>query len=184
MNMQNTNCVTVRYNRFEANTQYNSLEVRNFDFKRGLKSINSKELLFINMASQETEEVYDTILNMYLMSLDGDYSFLDEFLGDELIPDYKTERLLEIIKKVQKIKYSTKDLKYIFKFNDKKNKNLHFFIRKSGNNWSLLLIDLYHMAIYGENIVNGKVKPIPMQKIYKRYKNNICKLDEISQLTL
>jgi hypothetical protein len=180
----NSNSINIRYNRFKANTKYGILNFENFNFEKGLKSINSKKLYFINNASSESEEVYDYIINVYLMFLDKDYSFFDEFVCDELIPDYKADRLLNIIKEVQNVKYRRKDLQNIFKLKNNKDKKLHFFIRKSRNNLSLILIDLYHMGVYGDNIVNGVARTIPMEKIYKRYKNNEVKLDKIKEMTL
>jgi len=181
--LKSVNSIDVRFNRFKKKCRFQSFAINNFDFNRGLVSVDSPKLFFINKAFSEDEDVYNMVVNMYLRYLDNDYSFLNDFLTDEIIPDYKADRLLEILKIAQKIKYTNKDLTTIFKMNNREDARLHFFIKVSRNNFSLLLIDLYHMGIYGDNIVNGKVRKIPMQKIYKRYKKNTCKLETIKELS-
>lgn len=156
--------------------------IKSLDFEKGLKSLDSPKDYFINMASSQDEKVYDDVTNMYIQYLDNDYSFLEDFLVDELLYDYKTERLLKILQKVQKNKYSVYDLKYIFKLNNKKNPELHFFIKNSRGNFSILLIDLYHLGIFGKKNTNGKSLIIPLEKIYKRKKNNKCKLENIKNI--
>jgi hypothetical protein len=180
--LSNSNTINLRVNRFKSNTKFNSIRFENFDFKKGLKSINSKDLYFINMASNESEEVFDYIVNTYLNFLNGDLSFLDDFIADELLQDYKADRLLEILKKVQKVKYNRKDLCNIYKFRNLTDEALHFYIRKSRSNLSLILIDLYHMGIQGDKIVNGKAITIPMEKRYKMHRNNTIDLDRIKDI--
>ncbi len=180
--INNSNFVNIRYNRFTSNSSFLPMNFKSFDFKKGLKSIDYKEEKFINKASCETEFGYDAVINMYFSFLNGDYSFLDDFIGDEILNDYKADRLLKIISKVQRTKYSSNDLRKIFKFKYINDAKLHFYIKESRGNLSLLLIDLYHMGIYGENIVNHKVRTIPMEKIYKKYKSNKCMLDDIIKL--
>lgn len=129
--MQGTiNKINIRYNRFKKNPVFIPTTIKSLDFEKGLKSLDSPKDYFINMASSQDEKVYDDVTNMYIQYLDNDYSFLDDFLIDELLYDYKTERLLKILQKVQKNKYSVYDLKYIFKLNNKKNPELHFFYKK------------------------------------------------------
>lgn len=177
-----SNVIDIKYNRFKGNSKYLPLNFNRFDFERGLKSVDLKEFWFINKASSQKEEVYDMLLNMYIKCLDNDFSFLDDFGGEELLLDYKAERLLNIINKVQKSKYKTKDLKNIYKFKNQQNKELHLYIKESRGNLSLLLIDLYHMGIYGDKIVDDKAITIPMEKIYKRHKNNMCMLDDMKNI--
>jgi len=175
--------IYARHNRFKPNTTYQEMTIKKFDFNRGLKSISSKKLLFINKASSEDEDVYDIVLNAYILYLEGSYNFLDDFVGDEIIPDDKATRLLDIINSVQKTKYDIKDLTRIYKLNHKTKKDLHFFIKKSKNNFSLLLIDLYHMGIFGINYEhNHKGISESMEKKFKRYKNNDVELERIKNI--
>lgn len=118
--------------------------IKPLDFEKELKSLVSPKDYFINMASSQDEKVYDDATNMYIQYLDNDYSFLEDFLVDELLYDYKTERLLKILQKVQKSKYSVYDLKF------------HFFIKNSRGNFSILLIDLYHLGIFGKKYTKEK----------------------------
>lgn len=174
-----TNTINVRFNRFNGKTRFENIAYDNFNFESGLISVDLPKHWFINKAFDEKEKVYDYILDMYLSYLEEDFSFMNDFLGDEIIWDYKAERLLEIIKEVQHRKYKVGDLKTILKFNNTLYPELHFFIKKSRKNLKILLIDLYHMGIYGDLIENKKAKRITMQKLYKKYKNNTYNLNEI-----
>lgn len=177
--MQNYNTFNIRRNRFKSNTIFEQYNFKKFDFEKGLKSINSKELLFINKAESETEDVFNKVLDMYLFYLDNDLSFLtNDFVTDEIIWNYRAERLLKIINKIQNTKYNKKDLKNIIKLNNKENPALHFFVKLSRNNLSLVAIDLYHMGIYGDK--NGAT--ISMDRIYRRHKHNDCDLERIKEL--
>jgi len=105
-------------------------------------------------------------------------------LYKEILFDYKTEQLLEILKQVQNIKCKKEDLEHILKLKYMHNSELHFYIKNSKSNYTLLLIDLYHMAIYGTRIINGKEKPISVERIYKIHKNNGCLLDNIKSVLI
>lgn len=181
--LKTTSNIKIRYNRFEKNPRFVSVKIKKINFEKGLVSKDLPDLYFINKAKDENESAYNTILDMYMSYLENDYSFMDNFSFDELLPDYKTERLLEILKYVQKTKYSINDLKSIFKLNNKENKELHFFVKKSRDNISILLIDLYHLGIYGERIINGKVNPISLKSIYKSKCKNQCELEKIRYLS-
>lgn len=175
--------ISTRYNRFKPNTFFKETQIEKFDFNRGLVSICSKELSFVNKAFSESENVYNEIVDMYIMYLDGDYDFFDRFKFDEIIIDFRSKRLLNIINLVQKTKYKNKDLINIFKLNHKTEKGLHFFVKKSKNNFSLLLIDLYHMGIFGINYEeNSKGDSISIEKNFKRHKKNNVELERIKEL--
>lgn len=177
--MQNYNIINIRKNRFNSSTTFEPYYFKNFDFEKGLKSIKNKKLLFINKAESETEDVFNSVLDMYLFYLDNDLSFLtDDFLVDEILWNYRAERLIEIINEIQKTKYKKNDLKNIIKLNNKTNPALHFFVKLSRNNLSLVAIDLYHMGIYGDK----KGVTIPMERIYRQHQNNDCGLERIKEL--
>ena len=177
------NSVKIRYNRFRGNLRFETNKIKNFNFEKGLVSVDSPLLFFINKAKSEDEIAYNTIVEMYLRYLEEDYTFIDEFVMDEVYFDYRAERLLKILKLAQKIKYNKKDLKHIFKLNNKDNPELHFFVKKSRDNFTLLLIDLYHLGIYGERKINKKISPISLKSIYKSKKNNTCELEKILELS-
>lgn len=185
MNMLKTiNNINIRYNRFKKNTRFDSSPIKSFNFKKGLKSIDLSQEHFINKASKPEEKGYDAVTDMYLQHLENDYSFIDDFLSDELLFDFKAERLLRILNAVQKTKYKKTDLKSIFKMKNKNNPELHFYIKKSRDNYSVLLIDLYHLGIYGDKILpNGKRVPISLESIYKSKKNNCYDLEKIKELS-
>lgn len=154
-------------------------EFGKFDFDRGLVSINDKENMFINYFKYNDEQGYEMIEDYYINFLYGDYSFLNDFEIDYLRPSDRVDRLLQIIKNIQGIKYKKEDLQYILKLNNLKDKRIHFFVRVNKNNLSLLLIDIYHLAIYGEHYINGKFQHNSIEKTYKRYKNNEISLEEL-----
>ena len=156
--------------------------IKDFNFEKGLISKNDKENMFINYAKYGDEEVYNLVMDYYIRYLSGDYSFLDEFEVDELTYGDRVERLLEIIKNVQNTKYSKSDLQYTIKMKNIKNKALHFFVKSSRKNLSLVLIDLYHLGIYGTHYVNGKIQKSSIEKIYKRNKQNEIDLKHLNQL--
>ncbi len=180
--LKTINTINVRYNRFKKNTRFENIPFNKFDFESGLISVDLPKHSFINKASSEKEEIYDCVVDMYLSYLENDFSFINGFQGDEILLDFKAERLLDIIKEVQHQKYKIKDLETIIKFNNINYPQLHFFIKKSRNNLKVLLIDLYHMGIYGDLIEDGKAKKITMQKLYKKYKNNEYYLDDIKKI--
>lgn len=170
-------------NRFESKKKtQNIMNIDRFDFERGLKSFNDEKLMFTNMSSHESEDIYDMVIDIYLNYLIDSNNFLQDFKGYELENDYKIERLLKIINGTQKTKYKMSDIPYILKLNNKKDERLHFFIKYSGKNASLILIDLYHLAIYGEWYKGGKFMHNSISKTYKHNKNNSCKLEKILEL--
>ena len=183
MNMQKTiNNISVRYDRFKKNTRFKRIPIKSFDFEKGLKSIDLIQEFFINKSKNPKEDAYNKVFNMYLCYLENDYSFLNEFVCDELLLDNKTKRLLRILKAVQKTKYNEYDLKNIFKLNNKSNPELHFFIKRKKDEFLLLLVDLYHLGIYGDKIVNGKRIKISLKEIYNNNKYNKCSLEQIPEL--
>lgn len=159
--------------------------ISSFNFEKGLISKDIPEYSFNNFANSTSDEEYNLVINYYIGYLNGDYSFLDnDFDMDEDILQFsdRVKRLFNIIYKVQNTKYYEKDCQYILKMNNNINKNLHFYIRKNNFNISILLIDLYHMGIYGERYINGKKKPIRMERLYKHHKDNKYNLSEIKKL--
>ena len=175
------NSINIRHNRFSENTSFGKYKIKKFDFENGLKSIDYPEEYFINKAKDENEESFYAIFNMFISYKDGDYSFLDDFLGDELQQNYRTDRLLNIINKVQRKKYKNSDLPNIIKLKYKSIKGVYFYIKVSRNNASLILIDLYHLGIFGMLNDNGKKSVIPIERQYRYHKNNMCDLDTIIQ---
>lgn len=163
-------------------TILDSSNINRIDFERGLISKNIKDFKFVNYANSQDEVVYSIVTDYYIRYLEKDYSFIDEFEMDELKKGYRVDRLLSIINFVQKSKYSTKDCQYILKMKHNEEKPLHFYFRKNKNNLSLLLIDLYHLGIYGSLFKNGKEIVVPIEKIYKRNKFNDVDLAQIKEL--
>lgn len=180
--LKTTNTIKIRYNRFKSDTRFETKPVKTFNFEKGLKSIDIKEEWFINKSSSSNEEVYDMVANMFFRYLDNDYSFLNDFLGDELIFDFKAERLLRILRLTQNSKFNVNDLQTIIKFNHYEKKELHFFVKKSRDNYTLLLIDLYHLGIYADKKENNKIMQIPLEKIYKSKRHNQYCLEEMLKL--
>ena len=153
----------------------NTIDIKSiskFDFEKGLISKNDEENQFVNFLKYNDEQGYKIVEEYYLRYLYGDYSFLDEFELDELTRGDRVERLLSIIKNVHKIKYTNRDVPHIIKLKSVKDKRLHFFIKKSRNNLTLILIDIYHLGIYGTHYINGKPQKTSIRKIYRRYKDN------------
>lgn len=179
----NNNVIKTRYNRFDRSKRFIEYDIcKKFDLKRGLKSIDLKEYLFINKASSEDEEAFNIIVDLYIKCLEDDYSFIINLKGDEIISGYRADRLLDIINKVQNTKYNNKDLKKILKFRYDNHPELRLYVLMSRKNYSVLLIDLYHLAIYGDYKKNGKLITIPMDKRYRRYRKNTCCLERIIDL--
>lgn len=170
-------------NRFNIKSRTKDiLSIKKFDFERGLKSFNDEKLMFTNLSLSEDEDVYNMVVDIYLNYLTDGSNFLDDFIGYELESDYRIGRLLQIINGTQKTKYKISDIPYILKLNNKNDERLHFFIRYSGKNASLILVDLYHLAIYGEWYKDGKFMHNSIPKTYKHNKNNSCKLEKILEL--
>ena len=158
-------------------------EINSFNFERGLKSKDLPELYFTNLAKDQSEEEYDIVINYYFRYLNRDYSFLDEFVVDNELPfNEREERLFSIIKEIQSVKYNEKDCKKIIKLKNIYNTGLHLYLFSNHNNYSILLIDLYHLAIYGRKFVNGKEYNTPIQRLYKFRSKNTYKLDDIIEL--
>ncbi len=91
--------------------------IKSFDFEFGLISKNDEVNKFINYVKYLTEKEYQLVERYYICSLYNDYSFLRNFEIDEIVPNYRGERLLKIINNVHSIKYTKKDFKYIIKLN-------------------------------------------------------------------
>lgn len=147
-------------------------DITNFDFESGLISKNDEVNQFINYLKYNNELGYEIIEEYYLKYLYNDYSFLNEFELYELTPGDRVDRLLSIIKNVQKIKYKEKDLPYILKLNSMRDPKIHFFIRRNKKNLKLILIDIYHLGIFGTHYINKKPQKTSIEKIYKRHKEN------------
>lgn len=157
-------------------------EINKFNFEKGLISKNDEKNKFVNFARENGEAVYNLVIDYYISYLNNDYSFLKEFIVDELTPGYRVDRLFRILNFFHKIKYSTKDTPHIIKLKNINDKRLHFYIRVSRENCTLILIDLYHLAIYGSHFQNGKEYVIPIDKIYKHNKENKINLSDIKVL--
>lgn len=170
-------------NRFDFKKRTRStLSIEKFDFERGLKSFNDSKLKFTNMSKHETENVYNLVVDIYLNYLIDDGKFLDDFVVYDLIKGDRIDRLLDIINGTQKTKYRISDIPYILKMNNSIDERLHFFIKQSGKNASLLLIDLYHLAIFGELYIDNKPQHVSIPKIYRSNKKNSCRLEKILEL--
>lgn len=157
--------------------------IKSFDFERGLKSKDIPENHFTNFAKSQNDEAYDITLRYYMRFLDKDYTFLDEFhVDEELTYNYREDRLFEIINNIQKVKYTKKDCHKIIKMKNVYDKGLHLYLYKNNDNYSILLIDLYHLAIFGRKIENGKEHITPIYKQYRWYKDNVYPLDDIKIL--
>lgn len=180
---QNNSILTIRNNRFDKkNTRFQKSNINTFNFENGLHSIKDIKNNFINFAKSENEEEYNEVVNDYICFLNRDNSFLNNYIGDEIIPGYRADRLLSILSIVNKQKYKQQDLPSIIKLKNNHHPKLHYFIKKSRNNFKLILVDLYHLAVFGEKIVKGKTKIIPIEKIYRKNKDNTINLEIIKKL--
>ena len=150
------------------------------EFNGGLISKDLPPLYFTNYAESELDAGYNIMMDYYIRYLDGDTSFIDDFYFDEegISKGYRAERLLKIIKSIRNIKYTSKDYPFILKMNHKHNDTLRLFWSHHNNNLKLLIVDLYHLGIYGK----PNNKPVPIQKLYKSKKNNTVSLERIKQL--
>lgn len=166
-------------NRFEKQYRYEDYNITDFSF--GLKSKNIPEHHFTNFAKDYEDKAYNMVLQYYIQYLEHDFSFIDdfEFEEDSLNKGYRVDRLFEIIRQIQKIKYTNKDCRYILKMKNIYNKELHLYFSYHGNNLKLILVDLYHLGIYGERIIDGKLKPINIERLYKHHKYNNFDLADI-----
>ena len=158
--------------------KFNIESIGKFDFERGLISKSDDNLYFTNFLKEANEQGYQLVEEYYIRFLENDYSFLDEFEVNEVTKGFRADRLLKIIKLVQKAKYKETDLPYIIKLNSVRDKRFHLYIRVNKNNLSLILIDIYHLGIFGEYYVNNKPQNASVEKIYKRHKNNSINLSE------
>ena len=157
--------------------------IKSFDFERGLKSKNLPENHFTNFAKTQNDEVYDITLRYYMRFIDKDYTFLDEFhVDEELNYNYREDRLFQVINKIQKVKYTKEDCHKIIKMKSNYNKELHFYLYKNNDNYSIILIDLYHLAIFGRKIANGKEHITPVKRKYRWHSDNNQPLDDIKLL--
>ena len=158
-------------------------KIKSFNFERGLKSKKIPKIYFTNLAKTPNDETYDITLKYYMRFLENDYTFLDEFnVEEELYYNYREDRLFKIINDIQKVKYTKNDCHKIIKMKNVYNKELHFYLYKNNDNYSILLIDLYHLAIFGRKIVDGKEHITPIDKQYRWHKDNIYLLDDIKLL--
>lgn len=174
LNRFNENNLEKRFNK----KALKSTDINKFDFEKGLISKNDEKNKFVNFFKYKDEIGYQIVEEYYIKYLYDDYSFLDDFILCELTQGNRTDRLLDIIKNIHGTKYKNSDLQYIFKLNNVKDKRIHFFIKKSRNNITLLLIDLYHLGIFGTLYIKGKPQHNSIEQTYKRYKNNKIALDE------
>lgn len=166
-------------------TVFNEEEIDNFDFESGLISKNIKEYKFTNYAQSMNDDVYNYVLDYYISYLNDDFSFISRDFNmdeEELKPNYKILRLLNILKAVQGRKYNETDCPYILKLNSLKNAQLHFYLWKSRRNLKLILIDLYHLGIYGRRYINGKENFINIERLYRHHRKNNCDLAEIKEI--
>lgn len=158
-------------------------DIKSFNFERGLKSKNIPTYHFTNFAKDQNDEAYDITLNYYMRFLDNDYSFFDEFyVEEELYYNYREDRLFDIINDIQKVKYTKNDCHKIIKMKNVYNKELHLYLYKNNDNYSILLIDLYHLAIFGRKIENGKEHITPVYRKYRWHSGNNQSLDYIKIL--
>ena len=180
--LKSTNVITSRQNRFNPDCTYQKHEFKTFDLINGLKSKNLNDLKFTNLANNESENVFNMVFEMLIKHQMGDNSYLDDFVMDEIYNNYRSDRLFDIINRIQKTKYKDKDLLSIRKLNCKLDPNLHFYIKISKNNAKVILIDLYHLAIYGDLIKNNKRITIPIEKLYRRHRKNSVSLERLLDL--
>lgn len=182
-NKKNAKFCKSRFNR----TRFDNDIINKFNFESGLISKKIEDLHFTNYAVDTNDEAYNYVLSYYINYLDNDYSFINtDFNMDEaegLNINYRTLRLLDILSKVQNQKYSKKDCKYILKLNSTKCSELHFYFRKNKNNLKLILIDLYHLGIYGTRYIEHKERIIDIERLYRHHKNNNCDLADIKKLS-
>lgn len=153
--------------------------IKHFNFERGLKSKNIKEYCFTNFSKNQTDEAYDIVIKYYLQYLNNNHDFLDDFVIDELSYNARVERLFKIINKIQGVKYNKRDCQKIIKMKNVYNKELHLYILKNKDNYSILLIDLYHLAIFGRNFESGREHITSIDKKYRYHSNNEYSLDEL-----
>ena len=176
-------------NRFNNNksrffkSSFDSSSISKISFEQGLVSKNIKDFQFVNYANSQDEIVYNIVVDCYIRFLEKDYSFIDEFEMDELTEGYRVDRLLDIINTVQNSKYTKKDCQYILKMKHNVEKPLHFYFKKSRNNLNLILIDLYHLGIYGSLFKNKKEQILPIDRIYRKNKNNVIDLAKLKELS-
>ena len=139
------------------------------DFEFGLISKDIEKYHFINYADSQDDEAYNYILDYYVSYLSGDYSFINYFDFDDegISPGYRADRLFGIIKEIQKIKYTNKDCKHI----------LNLFFSYHNDNLKLILVDLYHLGIYGTRYIDGKINEISIERKYKHHKRIKTKVD-------
>lgn len=174
---------TKRTKRF-SNPEYQRVQFNSFSFGKSLKSYNNKELLFTNYVNSEKNENYLRLKKIFEKFNKNDYSFLTEsFLElDEVIYTYKTaDRLLDIINKGYGRFYTKKDLKRIYKIKNKENKKFQLFLDVNNNNATVILIDLFHLAISADiTKSNGIVIKTDLNKLYNKQSNNKWNISNIS----
>ena len=169
-------------NIFGKKGRFNFQTIKKVDFENGLKSKDLKNLYFINFAGDENESAYCLVKELYSFCLAGNYDFLNTLIIDDLDKGYKVDRLLDIISNIQGKKYTSGDMTSIYKTRYQDHKELRIYIKRSRNNLSVILIDLYHLGIFSKVYENGKAKIIPLYKKYRRYQHNSVMLDDLKKL--
>ena len=169
---------------FDNKGRFDSNVVKRIDFDSGPKSKNLEEYYFTNFYGNENESAYCLIKELYSFCCNGDFEFLNELKISELRKSDRIDRLLKILSEIQDKKYSEKDLFSIYKTRYKNHDELRIYIKRSRNNLSVILLDLYHLGIYSAIYKKDKMEVVPLKKLYRRHIRNTLKLDDLKSDSL
>lgn len=156
---------------------------KSFTFGKSMKSFKNDKLCFTNFVNTNKNENYKRLEDIYIKSLYEDYSFIENDFGylDEVNYTYKTgDRLLEIVNKGYGHKYKMSDLSKIHKMKNKDNPKFQLYVYESRGNLTVILIDLFHLAIPADIYKNdGSIIKTQLNKIYSKYATNSWNIDKI-----
>lgn len=179
MNTQNfTKSFLLRRGRFSEITS-TKIEYKYLDFGNSLNSIKDEALIFTNFSTSAEKKEYKIIKQNYIDNRKG-LTIANKYIIDELEPDEKVKRLINIINNQNNSDYKLSDINNIFKFKHKECSALHIYVEKDNDTLKILLIDLFHLSIKADIYSNKKkVKSGDLKKIYEKNSKNSYNLNNI-----
>lgn len=175
--MQENNVFYLRKNRFSNDVKYVDEGYTEFDFNNNLKSNKIEELEFTNYLSSNQCNKYYVLFDI-CQKLYNNYKNLNKlFVPDEFDSGkYNSKRVYEIISVVNNREIEQKQI--IYKFKNKNDKEIQFYISKENNVLKLYLIDIYHIVIEATNYKNGKADRKGIYKARKKCHYDIKEIQD------
>lgn len=165
-----------RIDRFKEDEHIEKVEFENLEMDFAMKSIKLEKQEFTNLCKSLSSQQYIMLKELYHRYKNGE-NILSDFCLDELLPFNNMPRLKEIIR----YNLVNQDFKIyeIFKFSYKKNNKIRFFIKNNNGKLSVVLIDLFHLALPSKYYDSEAEE---MQKrVYSKNKENKININSIKQ---